>query len=201
MVSYPCLRISHRSINAHPASFRCADVAVPLPHHGRCLSGHIHPIHRTRHHLRPLISWLFLAFPHAFVAPIIDNPEPNFSLRTISDTPCLSRLLRSRFLLTLLEASVIHSSVSIAYCGLHRMVNNSSGSDSVVDFLVLPPPPNPHILTFIGSRSFPLESINHQTQYPPSPLSCTITLPSVFNRLYILTASCVYLIMHRLTLI
>lgn len=136
-------------------------------------------------------------FPHAFLTPITDNPEPNFSLRTIPDTLCLSRLLRSRFLLTLLEASVIRPSVSIAYYGLHRMVNNGSGSDSVVDSCFALPP----TLTFIGSRSFPLESINHQTQYPPSPLSCTITLPSVFNQLYILTASRVYLIMHRLTLI
>jgi len=137
-------------------------------------------------------------FPPCVPRP--DHRQPRaklFAQNHIRHSFCLSRLLRSRFLLTLLGASVIHPSVSIAYCGLHRMVNNGSGSDSVVDSCFALPP----TLTFIGSRSLPLESINHQTQYPPSPLSCTITLPSVFNQLYILTASRVYLIMHRLTLI
>ena len=118
MVSYPCLCIFHHLINANHLFFityRCADVAVPLSHHGRCLSDHVHPIHRTRRHLRPLISRSFLVLPHALLAPIIDNLDPNLSLRTIFGTFPLFRLLRSRFLLTLLEASVIHPSVFIAY--------------------------------------------------------------------------------------
>ena len=93
MVSYSCLCVFHHSINADrlfSTTYRCADVAVPLPHHGRCLSDHVHPIHRTRRHLRPLSPRSFLVFLHALLAPIIDIPEPNLSLSTIFDTPSVS---------------------------------------------------------------------------------------------------------------
>ena len=80
-VSHPFLCIFHNSTNPDhlfSITYRCADVAVPLPHHGRHLPDHVHPVHCTRRHLRPLTFWWSsFIYLHAFPAPIIDNTEPN----------------------------------------------------------------------------------------------------------------------------
>lgn len=76
------------------------------------------------------------------------SPRPSITLsQTLHSEPDLTLrlfpLLRSRFLLTLLEASVIHPSVFIAYYGLHRIDNNGPfriRSSILVLSSTLPPP-------------------------------------------------------------
>lgn len=132
MISFSCLCIFHHSINPDRLFFiasKCEDVGLPLSHCGRCPSGRVNLIHRARYHLRS-----FLVFLHALLVPVIDNPEPNLSLRTIFDTP----------------------SVFIACYGPHRMDHDGSTLNSVVDTCLIPP-----TLTSICSRYFTLESTDH----------------------------------------
>lgn len=77
-----------------PVTLRCTNMAIPLPYHGRCLSTHLHPLHRTRCHLCltprsfPVLSCLHLR-------PTVDNSEPTFrtSARPLSTVRFASLLV------------------------------------------------------------------------------------------------------------
>jgi len=123
-------------------------VAIPLPDHGRCFLVHLHPIHHTRRHLRSLTSRLFIACLHPLLRPIIDNPKRGPRLGSHSTFSVLLTSSWLRFLLTLLEASVIHPLVFIVYYGSYRLDDNASISNSVVDCCLTFPfssPPHPPV--------------------------------------------------------
>jgi len=71
MVSLHFSRIFHYSTSG---VYRCTDMAVPLPHHGRSLLDHLHPVHHPGRNFRPLTSRSLLTRSSV---PIIDNPEPD----------------------------------------------------------------------------------------------------------------------------
>ena len=107
--------------------------------------------------------------PHSSFSSMRSSPRSSVTLsqtfRSEQYSPLrLFRLIRSRFLLTVLETSAINPLVFIAYYGLHRMEKNSSISNSVVDScLVAPPLPQPsHSSVRIPSYSNPLPSVFNQ---------------------------------------
>lgn len=154
-------------------------MAISLPHHGRCLLDHIHPIHRTCRSFRPLTPRSLLT-SLTYSAPVIDNPEPNLPLTAIFDVLCPFCLSWLRLLLTLLEALVIHLLVFIVYYGPYRTDNNGSISNSVVDlYLVISLPLTLYIQQFaFPSLSNPLTKSNTHPSCQVSIYSNPFPVPS-----------------------
>lgn len=82
-------------------TYRCADMAVPLPHHGGCLPDHVYPVHRTRRHLRPLTFRSFITRSSTTRAPTFRSEPystlsvsplvtiPNYTTRNLGNLWCL----------------------------------------------------------------------------------------------------------------
>ena len=142
------------------SSRRCEGMAKPLPHHGRRLSGHLHPIHCACRNFRSLTSRSFLTTSFSSTPPlVIDNSELDHLLTATFDAlrPSHSSLGWLWFHLTLLEAPVIRFPVFIAYYELYRTDDNGMVSNSVVYFHS--PSLPPHSPAGVPS----LESTHHQT--------------------------------------
>jgi hypothetical protein len=178
-VSYPHLCNYYKLIDERIilAAYRCKDVANPLPHHGRCLSGHIHPVHCARRTFRPLKSRSFPIFS-------IDSFELSYPLIVTFDILRPYHFSWLWFQLTLLEAPVIHFPVFIAH---YQTI--MARFELSCRFLSCFPSLPPHSLARVPS----LEFAHRQTQYPlpvssvNSFLVLFSSLPSLFNQLYIFT--------------
>ena len=185
LYNFSCSTSADRALTL---TYRCPDVAIPLPHHGRCLLRHLYPVHRPGRNLRSLTSQSLLTPLTHSTVPIIDNPSPTSRSRLRPTPSVLLPLSWLQFRPTLLEATIIHLLVFIVYYGLYRTDDNGSVSRSVVDpFLVLPfyLPPPPTFTSSLSLESPTTKSDTHprSSTHPSSP--CSHPLPFSFSQLYI----------------